>query len=321
MNTMHRERVSALLPLVSRTFALSIRVLKQPLRGRIARAYLLCRLLDTFEDDPELSVHEKKEALSSIIHFLEGGPLPELALYIDAMKASQAEIDLVREAGALLLSLKEMPEQAAGTIRKWAAVMGRGMILFLEKNEIQTVEELEEYCYYVAGTVGLMLTALFKQHCRLSSLRSAILDKYAVNFGLCLQFVNILKDSGPDFQEGRCFIPSSLIEEQGLTRDSFFKSGNRVAASIVYGKLLQKADAFVHDSETYIRALSGRHYKVRRFCILPLLLAKKTLKLLHTVKGDLPSATSIPKISRSDIKRSLLASYPASFSNAFFRLL
>lgn len=321
MESMTRERVSALLPLVSRTFALSIRLLGEPLRHRVGLAYLVCRLLDTFEDDPKLPQEDKILGLNSIADFLEGGAIPDLLPFSSKLTAPEAEITLVEESASLLKAIQTLPQEAAAPIRRWAAEMGRGMNGFSKRAEIRTLEELEKYCYYVAGTVGMMLTGLFAQKYGFSIKRIEKLERYAVNFGLCLQFVNILKDSGPDFREGRCFIPSEMIAELKISKEDFFAGRDRTAASIVYGKLLRRADDFIRDAESYIKALPIRCYSIRRFCILPLLLAKKTLRLLHSRKEELPVQTDSPKITRKDVRRSVLASYPAGCSNTFFRML
>jgi len=286
----------------------------------VCLAYLICRLLDTFEDDPELSLSEKKTAISGIIGCLEGGAVPDLDFFVDGLSAPEAEIDLVRESEGLFYSLSKLPERAADAVRKWAAEMGRGMILFLEKQEIETLEELERYCYYVAGTVGWMLTALFSNACGFSSARSLHLDRFGENFGLCLQFVNIIKDSGADFREGRCFIPSVMIREQGVSKEEFFLAEKRVAASIVYGKLIQRAEVFIKDAEAYVRTIPRHCFGIRRFCILPLFLAKKTLKMLSGMTAELSVLETSPKISRRDVKRSFLTAYPSALSNTFFRL-
>ena len=44
----------SILPAVSRTFALSIRVLPGELGRAVLTAYLLCRIADTLEDEPVL---------------------------------------------------------------------------------------------------------------------------------------------------------------------------------------------------------------------------------------------------------------------------
>src|SRR6185437_11481010 len=54
-----REFTREMLPSVSRTFALSIRLLPGELGSAVRTAYLLCRIADTIEDEPALSAEEK----------------------------------------------------------------------------------------------------------------------------------------------------------------------------------------------------------------------------------------------------------------------
>ena len=49
-----------LLQEVSRTFALTIPQLPEPLDWVVGNAYLLCRLVDTIEDEPKLPANEKE---------------------------------------------------------------------------------------------------------------------------------------------------------------------------------------------------------------------------------------------------------------------
>ena len=59
---------------------------------------------------------------------------------------------------------------------------------------LASLEETLEYCYYVAGTVGEMLTRLFQWYSPAIAERSAALEPRAVAFGNVLQLTNILKD-------------------------------------------------------------------------------------------------------------------------------
>ncbi len=64
--TLNREMTdysyqNALLPGVSRTFALTIPELPDPLRQVVTNAYLLCRIADTIEDDDALSITDKAD--------------------------------------------------------------------------------------------------------------------------------------------------------------------------------------------------------------------------------------------------------------------
>ncbi|EQD61224.1 Squalene/phytoene synthase, partial [mine drainage metagenome] len=62
----------AILPQVSRTFALTIPALPPMLRRAVANAYLLCRIADTIEDDPALSAESKRYYENAFIDAVAG---------------------------------------------------------------------------------------------------------------------------------------------------------------------------------------------------------------------------------------------------------
>src|SRR6476620_7613825 len=71
--TRHAPRVAEaerfaheILPAVSRTFALSIRVLPGALGRAVLAAYLLCRIADTLEDEPTLPARAKAALLDEL---------------------------------------------------------------------------------------------------------------------------------------------------------------------------------------------------------------------------------------------------------------
>ncbi|MDX1336265.1 MAG: squalene/phytoene synthase family protein, partial [Gammaproteobacteria bacterium] len=57
---------------VSRTFALTIPVLPMPLQRVVANAYLQCRIIDTIEDDPGLSLDKKRKFAQDFVQCLSG---------------------------------------------------------------------------------------------------------------------------------------------------------------------------------------------------------------------------------------------------------
>ena len=63
---------NAILPKVSRTFALTIPQLPQPLRRAVTNAYLLCRIADTIEDEPAFSAEEKRRYEDAFIDAVTG---------------------------------------------------------------------------------------------------------------------------------------------------------------------------------------------------------------------------------------------------------
>ena len=86
-----------ILPKVSRTFALTIPQLPDPLSEAIGNAYLLCRIADTVEDEPALSAQDKQAFLERFIEVVEGrAPAPAFAGELSP-RLSTATIDAERE--------------------------------------------------------------------------------------------------------------------------------------------------------------------------------------------------------------------------------
>ena len=72
--------------------------------------------------------------------------------------------------------------------------MAEGMCIFLERT-INNLKDLNEYCYYVAGTVGIYLTNILRiKGINITSSVFKRLEENAVPFGLFLQKLNIIRD-------------------------------------------------------------------------------------------------------------------------------
>jgi phytoene synthase len=105
----------------------------------------------------------------------------------------------------------------------------------IEEREYQTIEELLDYCYCVAGTVGLMM-------CHIMGLsRPEALDN-AVNMGNAMQLTNISRDVLDDWNLGRIYFPKQWLQEYGLTRENFNLPDNRRLWALMTKRLLSVAD-------------------------------------------------------------------------------
>ena len=70
----------------------------------------------------------------------------------------------------------------------------------------ETRKDLEEYCYYVAGSVGLMLLPLLTE-------RPADIVVPAKKLGEAMQLTNILRDVGEDYRDRqRIYLPQTLLD-------------------------------------------------------------------------------------------------------------
>ncbi|WP_048000678.1 phytoene/squalene synthase family protein [Lactiplantibacillus herbarum] len=75
----------------------------------------------------------------------------------------------------------------------------------------QTQADLEDYCYYVAGSVGLMILPIL-------STKHQQLREFAIHLGVAMQLTNILRDVGEDYQNRRLYLPADVMREYQLQR-------------------------------------------------------------------------------------------------------
>jgi farnesyl-diphosphate farnesyltransferase len=104
--------------------------------------------------------------------------------------------------------------------------------------ELETVDDLRDYCYVVAGIVGEMLTELFLLGRPGLAGVAEDLRNRAAHFGEGLQLVNILKDAQPDAAEGRVYLP-----RRGNTREVVAIAHRDLEAAAQYTELLRGAGA------------------------------------------------------------------------------
>jgi phytoene synthase len=85
-----------------------------------------------------------------------------------------------------------------------------GMRMDLGQNRYATFEELKQYCYRVASTVGLIITRIigYNDECALD---------YAINLGIAMQLTNILRDVGEDARNGRIYLPQDELDRFGYS--------------------------------------------------------------------------------------------------------
>lgn len=84
-----------------------------------------------------------------------------------------------------------------------------GCCLDQTPQRLNTFEELEEYCYYVASVVGLMMSKVF-------GLTAQAGVPYAISMGIAMQLTNILRDIQEDAEMGRRYIPEAELSQYGL---------------------------------------------------------------------------------------------------------
>ncbi|RXH88386.1 hypothetical protein DVH24_042457 [Malus domestica] len=138
---------------VSRSFALVIQQLDTELRNAVCIFYLVLRALDTVEDDTSIATDVKVPILLAFHQHIYD-PEWHFACGTNNYKVLMDEFHHVSTA---FLELGNGYQEAIEDITKR---MGAGMAKFILK-EVETIDDYDEYCHYVAGLVGLGLSKLF----------------------------------------------------------------------------------------------------------------------------------------------------------------
>lgn len=231
-----------LLPLLqttSRTFALSIPLLPEPLQTEVGVAYLLFRIIDTFEDATRWDAQKRKDALGQFVRLMdvEPGPASDEAQVVTSAWLREPPLthagylELLAATPRVLSWLRALRPAAAAELRRNVARSASGMVDVVTRADekgllqLESLQDLRDYCFVVAGIVGEMLTELFLLQSPSLSSVAAPLRERAVAFGEGLQLVNILKDASSDQAEGRVYLPRQatmaevfLLARADLTR-------------------------------------------------------------------------------------------------------
>lgn len=323
-----RQFCAGMLPQVSRTFAACIRLLPPTVENAVLIAYLLCRIADTIEDTADLPVADKERLLAHFRSCLdEGGP--DAGPLAPAFAAERTpDEQLTARADITLREFRRLDADQRQAIRPWVQEMCDGMAEFARIHArakpdhleaLASLEELDRYCYYVAGTVGHLLTELFRlHHPRLTRRHYDRLKALSTSFGLGLQLTNIIKDVADDRQRGWSFVPRQLCHLAGTTPEALLAPEASRQSQLVMQLLIAKAKHHLRDALDYCCTLPRSAYRIRLFCLTPLFFAVRTL---HKAERDprLLDPGHKVKITRGEVYRILCTTYVLAPNNHLVR--
>lgn len=316
-----------MLPKVSRTFALTIRLLPPGLGYTVTIAYLLCRIADTIEDAANMEPAARVILLSRFRDTLADASMDAAPLRIAFAGATVPDQALVRDSDNVLREYWRLSREEREAIRPSVQEMCDGMASFVislaarsgQVRMLDSVAELERYCYYVAGTVGHLLTRLFILHGRrLPSARTDRLWALSTRFALGLQVTNIVQDVAADAERGVGFVPHELLAPgQG-------DAGCPRPTPPALNALVELALARLWDAIDYCACIPRNQYRIRLFCLAAPYFAVRTLRSVQ-VQLESGLAQPRPKISRAAVYRTLVVTILVAPSNklmrAYFSLL
>jgi len=298
---------------VSRTFALTIDVLDEPMSTHICLGYLLCRVADTIED----ATHIPPEPQAELLRTYEAALDPATARDIEAFDTAveewlpedTAEDDdwlVVAEAPRIVAVFEDQPVDVRNAILPPVRELIDGMAMFVERHadaggiRIGNGDELEEYCYYAAGTVGTLITNLLTRGEVAADRRQQLYDT-AVEFGLLLQLVNISTDVYDDYTtENNVYLPATWLEAEGIDQEAVVDPDNRDGAATIVSRTVSHARSFLDDAQQYLQAMPLHHGNTLAAWGVPYLLAVGTLRELRKRPEDALTERGV-KVSRQEV--------------------
>lgn len=316
---------AAILPGVSRTFALTIPVLPARLAEVMTNAYLLCRIADTIEDDVGLDDVQKSLFHGRFVAVVRGdedaaGFAAELEPLL-SQRVLPAERDLVSNTPAVIRVTHSFSAEERAALTRCVTIMCRGMPEFQRNKSLSglaDLDELADYCYYVAGVVGEMCTELFVLHCPPLAKHRDTMMRLAVSFGQGLQMTNILKDIWEDRHANACWLPRSVFgEDFDLAR--LEELGGTPAFRSGLDRLLAVGHAHLRNALEYTCMIPKSETGIRKFCLWAIGLAVLTLRKIHN-HPEFRSAAEV-KVSRRTVKATILTTNVTLISNRALHLL
>jgi farnesyl-diphosphate farnesyltransferase len=286
INGFHYERRA--LNAVSRSFALTIPQLPEGLRDAVTNAYLICRMVDTIEDEKALNPEQKLTFFREFMDVLDGRAEPGrfAAAVIPFLNGSTPpeERDLISHAPLIMSDFFLLRPKQQDAIRRCAGIMIEGMYRYQAMQQdrgLAGMEDLEDYCYHVAGVVGEMLTELFCDYSPVIAKNRKPLLELGVSFGKGLQMTNILKDLWDDRKRDVCWLPRSLIRSQEGQDGK--PAPDRLSADYERSLADITAHAMLHleNAVRYTLLIPRSETGIRKFCLWAIGMAVFTLRKVN----------------------------------------
>lgn len=315
-----------LLPGVSRTFAFTIPQLPANLSSVVTNAYLLCRIADTIEDDAKLTPEIKAQFEYQFVQVVSGEADPQMlsTALLAALSDTtpQTERNLIKEIPTIIRCLESFNRRQQRCLQRCVRIMCQGMSKFQRNASIEgltNLAEFNQYCYYVAGVVGELLTELFCDYSPNIEQYYTQLMPLALSFGQGLQMTNILKDLWEDHQRGACWLPRDIFQNHGIELTKLNKQHHLVGFELGLDELIGIATGHIENALRYTLLLPTYEDGLRRFCLWALGLAILTLRKLHR-NPKFSNGTQV-KVSRRTVKSTILATNICAKNNYMLKYL
>ncbi len=227
----------------AKTFYLGTMLLPPAKRRAIWAIYVWCRRTDELMDSPEAQAR----------------PVSELADRLDKWEERTKGMFAGKVNDSLDAVMADTIEKFPQSIQPYLDMID-GQRMDLHRNRYETFDQLELYCYRVAGTVGLMtqgVMGLDPAYTTAPWSTSPDPSEAAIALGIANQLTNILRDVGEDRGRGRIYIPQEDLERFGYSEDDLLAGRLNHCWKNLMAFQLKRAREWFARSEEGVRWLSA----------------------------------------------------------------
>jgi len=131
-----------------------------------------------------------------------------------------------------------------------------GMEMDVRARRYESMDDLIDYCYHVAGCVGLMM-------CHVMGMKDEAALPNAAHLGIAMQLTNICRDVEEDWERDRLYLPNDLLTRLGAPDlaarlDEPFPEEAREPVARAIGEVLDEADRYYRSGDAGLPALAWR---------------------------------------------------------------
>ncbi|MEO6824059.1 MAG: phytoene/squalene synthase family protein [Nitrosospira sp.] len=311
------ELLHDILKQVSRSFYLTLNVLPAGVRDQMGLSYLFARAADTIADTDLIDRQQRLKYLNQFrAQFATAGidwkVLQEIQTALVPHQKDSAEAILLQRLEDCLKLYMQFSAGDQERIQWLMEVLPDGMEMDLTRfpgesaghlTALSTLDELDQYTYYVAGCVGEFWTRMVCAHRpAMAQWDVAKMSAIGVRFGKGLQLTNIVKDIARDLHHGRCYVPESLLQEASLEPADLLVEANLPKFRPILHRLIGLAMEHLEQGWFYTMAIPRSEIRQRLACMWPILLAGETLRRV-AIAPDLLNPSVNVKVPRSVVYR------------------
>ncbi|WP_312078635.1 15-cis-phytoene synthase CrtB [Leclercia sp.] len=239
MNTTLMDHATDTIAVGSKSFATAARLFDPATRRSVLMLYAWCRYCDDVIDGQELGFN---------------------ASPVDRAQAEQ-RLEMLKNQTLRAWEGAEMHEPAFAAFQEVA--LGHniplqlaydhldGFAMDVHETHYETFDDTLQYCYRVAGVVGLMMA-------RVMGVRDdAVLDR-ACDLGLAFQLTNIARDIVEDARVGRCYLPAQWLAEENIPPEAIATPQMRQPLAGLARRLVAEAEPYYASARAGLAGLPLR---------------------------------------------------------------